>query len=199
MNERDDSDLEARLRALPRGLEPGQDLWSGIASRVDASKREAAAKALRARRASRVRWIGGSAFAAAASIALVLGSVSRLHHRGAGNVAPSGSMAAVVSTAPPESTPLPGTPREPIIPEEASYRAALADLGTSFMQNRGNLPPASAKVIDDNVRMLEHAVEATRAALAANPGNQELRAQLRDEYQQEIDVLQDVIDLSTRT
>ena len=86
MNERDDSDLEARLRALPRSLEPGQDLWAGIAARVDASKRESAAKALRARRASRVRWIGGSAFAAAASIALVLGSVSRLHHRGAGDV-----------------------------------------------------------------------------------------------------------------
>ena len=37
------------------------------------------------------------------------------------------------------------------------------------------------------------------AALAKNPDDPNLRAALRDAYQQEIDVLSDVIDLTTRT
>jgi hypothetical protein len=194
-------ELEARLDALPRSIEPPADLWAGIATRIGEAnageEREGGA-----RRAFRKRPFrkGAAALlfgcAAAASIAFALTAL-RVHEAYApiASVLPPSAWSGVV----PEPSIVPDTQRAGILPEEESYRDAVRELESSLATVRAGLPPKADEALARDLTVLDGAIEATRAALAKSPDDPELRAAVREAYQDEIDVLSDVIDLCSRS
>ncbi len=185
-NERD-PELARALGALPRAVEPSRDLWPGVAARVVAEQRRA--------RLGRGVATGGALLLAAASVALALKLAT-------GPLA-AGSPGPVPGATADRNAPIvqPGLEDaiEPLVPEEESYRAALAALAPGFQQRVGELPPATAKAVDASVGAIDGAIAATRESLEARPDDADLRAELDAEYEQEIQTMNDVLDWTTRS
>ena len=175
------------LDALPRSLEPSRDLWPGIAARVAAERR----RATLARRATS----GGALLLAAASVALALKLAP-------GPLAASRGLPAPVATAD-QGVPTSGMngaqDGDPLVPEEESYRAAVAAMAPGFEQRTLELPRATAKKIDTSIEAITGAIAATRGSLEAAPDDAGLRAELDAEYEQEIQTMNDVLDWTTRS
>jgi anti-sigma factor RsiW len=163
-------DLIADARALPREIRPARELWSGIASRLDGS----VVRSLTARRQARRRWIP----LAAAAVLLVAASV----------------LLTLQFTAPRTVTPaLP--PAAGVIP--ASTRAmdadlvqAARDLEQVLVEQRDRLAPATIATLERNLAVIDRAIEESRAALAADPANRDLRALLLGAHRQKLDLLE---------
>ncbi len=185
----DHGNLSHALGALPRSLEPSRDLWPGIAARVAAERRRASL----ARRAT----TGGALLLAAASVALALKLAPRPLAASRGLPTPvatadqGGPTSGVGANEAPDGAAL--------VPEEESYRAALAAMAPGFEQRTLELPRATAKKIDASIQAIDGAIAATRASLEAAPDDAGLRAELDAEYEQEIQTMNDVLDWTTRS
>ncbi|HVN74810.1 MAG TPA: hypothetical protein VMT19_00735, partial [Thermoanaerobaculaceae bacterium] len=79
-----------------------------------------------------------------------------------------------------------------------TYEAARRQLLAAVEARRSTLSPATVKVVDDNLRIIDRAVREMEGALARDPGNRELPALLVTAYRQEIDMLQRVAGLPAR-
>jgi hypothetical protein len=172
-----DRKLEERLKELPREVPPPRDLWPEISARID--EREA-------RRPSRVvaaAFVGAIAVAAAVAI-LVQGSGES---RWQGDAAATASGSAAASAA--------GTGASAGFVEEEAYEVAAETLRVEFEARRSEEPPAVVAVVDENVRIVDEAIRAVRAALAAHPDDAELRADLDRAHQDKLDVLRAATEL----
>jgi hypothetical protein len=176
----DDDDLLERLRDLPREIEPAADLWPAIEARIDAKKR----------RASPVRILHHTGLVTLAAAAAVLLCVTTAR-RYLGHETPRTAM-----KLPALAT---SSTHANLLPEEPAYRDALEELRGELAASAEGLPPDAVHDVSDNLRVIEASIAATRAELAKNPRDAALQTELRDEYQQAIDVLSDVVDLATRT
>jgi hypothetical protein len=165
-----------RAAALPRGIEPERDLWPGIAARI--GRRNVVPGAFG--RAGRQRWSRLGALAAAAAALVVVSSVvtAVLMARRSPSPAPSGGPAGVV------------TASLNLAEARGTYEVARTQLLAALAARRGSLSPATLKVVNDNLAIIDTAVRDMERALARDPGNRELPALLVTAYRQEIDVLQ---------
>ncbi len=172
--------LVARAAALPRSVEPGRDLWPGIAERITARNVITGSFAVRVR-----RWIPLRAAAVAAAVLVaataVVTAVLVRSERTSRLASAPGSEAGSVVPAAVELSEARGT-----------YEAARRQLLSALEARRGSLSPATCKVVDENLRIIERAMRDMEVALARDPGNRELPALLAAAYRQEIDMLQSV-------
>ena len=176
----------ARARQLPE-RSPEADLWPGIAARLEPQ---------RSPRSLPAKLFGGWRVSftvpqlAAAALALTLLS--------------SGTMWLALSRRP---APLPLT--GPVAPPSAAngprgsdatvadfgfarYDVAIADLERVLAQHRGQLDPATVKVIEDNLRIIDRATAQARRALAADPANPYLNGHLADQMRRKMELLRQV-------
>ena len=153
-------DLAARAAALPRNIEPPVDLWADIAHRIAASHREA-------KRWWHQRAVWGGALAAAASFVIAL-SISRvLALRDATNLSPTGRWAAA----------------------EAGYDRAADELAQALAAARARLRPETVALLERNLRLIETAIRESRAALARDSGDADLRALVHAAYREKVELL----------
>jgi hypothetical protein len=186
-DEKEDRDLAQQVGALPRAIEPPRDLWAGVAARIEAKRK----RAIVVRRT----MTATSAFLAAAAVLLVM----RTAHR---PVATNHATPAPIA-----SEPLPAkTVRAPldlsgaaVVPEEESYDKALAALSPTVDERLRTLSSCDADAITESLGIIHHGIESTRAALEQDPDDADLRAALDDEYEQEIQTMNDVLDWTTRS
>lgn len=168
--------LRERLERLPREIPPSRDLWPDVARGIEASRRRA--RTLRA-------ITMGSTLAVAAGLALVLGLRGR--HQ-------SAPVALVPSVSAPAPTPVLAAPPPPL-PEEDVYASAEHTLDAELDARRASLRPAQAVVLDENLRIVDQAIETTRAAVREHPDDPELRAELDRVWQDKLDVIRQVTEL----
>jgi anti-sigma factor RsiW len=181
---------ERRLRELldqaarlPKERAPARDLWPGILGRLQA-------------RPSRVPILGlpwFPALAAAALLVAVSSAVTAFLMRGDRSISPA------VATVPMETE----TPRVvPAAVEEATsslrqveveYDRAAQALLTSLEQRGEHLSPETLRVVNENLRAIDAALDQVRQALAKDPGNASLIRMLAATHQKKIDVLQRVV------
>jgi hypothetical protein len=176
MTDRERDALRESLDRLPRELPPERDLWPEVARRIEASRRRA--RTLRA-------ITMASTLAAAAVLALVMGLRSR-HTPSPLAQAPSVSI--------PAPTPVLAAPPPPL-PEEDTYASAERMLDTELDERRASLRPAQAAVLDENLGIVDHAIETTRAAVREHPEDPELRAELDRVWQDKLDLIRQVTEL----
>jgi hypothetical protein len=161
-------------------------LWRGIDARIQAKPTRSNVVPLRV---AGVAALAGSALVAAAAAWFVY----------ARPPAPKPTESPVASVAPAPAVSAPSPAPTAIVPEEASYRQALAALAPTYLQRKAQLPPADAAKVETSLRAIETARAATRAALTQEPDDPDLRAELDAEYEQEIQTMNDVLDWTTRS
>jgi len=180
--------LEEALSQLPRGIEPGRDLWAGIAARLEPRSDPARVRAV-------PRW----AWAAAAAVVLVVASslmtATLMRRETATTVQTVPAQVAVPSTAP------------AVVPAAASAATAAFGpghrVGPAYLANRrvlarelegrlARLPPEGREQLAKNIAELRRASAEINAALELHPGDPLLEELLFNIYQDEILVLTNV-------
>ena len=179
--------LEEALSQLPRGIEPGRDLWAGIAARLEPRSDPA-------RVGSVPRW----ALAAAAVVLVVASSLmtaTLVRRETATTVQTVPAPVTVPSTAP------------AVVPAAASAATAAFGpghrVGPAYLANRrvlarelegrlARLPPEGREQLAKNIAELRRASAEINAALELHPGDPLLEELLFNIYQDEISVLANV-------
>lgn len=168
--------LLRRLGSLADEIEPPRDLWPEIASRLAAPVVVAGRFGPAAR-----RWLAVAASVAAALAALLLAYSSGRQQGSAGTVAAR------------EATPLavPAALNDTgFAGAEAEFRAARDRLLAALADRRDTMSPETRQIVDDNLRVIDEAIERISAALVDDPLNPRLANQLASAYRRQIELLQ---------
>lgn len=169
--------LLARAASLPQGIEPSRDLWAGIESRIRTSAPPTAVVAP----PPAAKRIPYRALAAAAILALVAGAGAILLSLREANRPETPASAS--SAAAPYVLPA------GVLAMEADYGRARAEILAVVEARRPSLSPATRSVVDENLSLIDRALENIREALAKDPGNPELMDLLRGTHRQEQNLL----------
>ena len=177
-------ELLRQAAELPAEIQPGRDLWPGIAGRLTVPGAE------------RKGWTIRPLWMAAAAAALVAASSAAtwlLVKPDASTPVAVASPAADAPENPATQGPLPvsqGT-------DEAMYVAATEELMDALEARRPTLAPETRAVVDRNLAVIDGAIGEIRAALRKDPGNAELGRRLDSVHRRKIEVLQRVVRLSS--
>ena len=190
-------DLE-RVRAAARAwatdtATPSSDLWPAIAARRSQSEAPQAGATGTSPRApvSHLRWyrrrvsVGLAELALAASVVAALGG-ALLYQRQAVPAAPV-DPSPIVAQVEPFDTPDAGVTTVNFA--DAQYDAAIIDLERVLQEQRQHLNPRTVLVLERNLRIIDDAVREARAALAGDPANPLLNAQLADVRRRKLQLL----------
>jgi len=162
---------------------PLTDLWSGIAGRIAASEgARPAVGTFGARRRFSFTWPE----LIAASILLVL-------------VSGWAALRLTTNRPVPSSADLQDRPnttaaaaRPNVVPasfDDTEYDAAVADLQRALQSGRGQLDPATVNVVEQNLAIIDQAVDDAQRALAQDPANSDLSGYLRETRRRKLDLL----------
>ena len=167
------------MAALPHEVAPTCDLWPGIATAIERQTIVMGGFG----RTSRAlpRWLTATAAAAV----LVLATATVTWHLAAG------SRSAQVAAASREAATVPASLGDGGV--TASFAMARRNLLVLVEQRRASLDLETARVVDDNLRIIDGAVSRIEAALARDPGNPGLQRLLLTAYRQELDLLKAVL------
>ena len=184
---------------------PAEDLWPGIANRLGSASASTADASGVPRPASASRWwarrfeLGAPQLAAAALLLMALSATAVwLALRGSALPPPATPGSArpsdAVAIAPPPSTTPASDAAVGAAPALAAvgnprYEAAIAELEQAMAEGRGRLDPRTLRVVEQNLRTIDRALEQARRAVAADPGNLWLRSHLAATMKQKVDLL----------
>jgi hypothetical protein len=73
-----------------------------------------------------------------------------------------------------------------------TFREVRSELRATFEQRCGSLSPETLDVVEENMAVIDEAIERIENALSENPGDSRLMGRLRFAYQQEIELLRRV-------
>lgn len=160
-------DLLADAAALPASIEPPSHLWQAVRGRT-ISPRPSRAMML---------WELRTPLAAAAAVLIVAASAITWW------IAPTERGSQTVTASAPAPAGL-GLARA-----EADYLEATGALLLVLEERRDRMDPAVLAAVEQNLRVIAAAVENAKAALAADPTNQDVTAILNATYQTQIRML----------
>jgi anti-sigma factor RsiW len=161
----------ARAATLP-DAPPAQDLWVGIASRIDDSRV--------VRFEPRRRFSFTLPQLAAAGIALMVLSGGMVWLTTIGN--PQADVPAVAADAPRVDI-------APVSLADPAFEGAVEDLEQILDQNRARLDPATVRILEQNLESIDTAIEQSRQALERDPANTFLNNHLASARQRKLALL----------
>ena len=170
--------LRARLRTLPRSIEPVNDLLPGIRARTSAGEAPPIPfpTASQPMHGTRARW--PLLAAAAVTLCVLSSAITLLLVRG-------GDQTQVATT--PLQT---GSAQLVGLQEtEARYVDAIEELRRALLQDQVVLEPATMQLLEQSLATIDNALREARAALAADPGNTVLAEMLQANYEKKLDLL----------
>jgi hypothetical protein len=200
--------LESDLRTIVRQardlplLSPGRELWSGIEARIEAPvvalPRMAGSLAATAGSASVVPW---RRFAVAASllIAATAGVTWTLATRSAGTTRVAGAAVAPDVSNGGRSTldtsVLPAT----YISASATFDREIEALRTLVDARRSELDPITVGIVEKNLKVIDHAISESKAALANDPASEFLMDRLTRAYDSKLQLMRELATRSPRS
>ena len=155
------TDLRARTRALPAGIEPPAGLWEDVAARLPAAARPRTG-------------VPGWALAAAAAVALAGVLVFLANRPGAGGDA-GGEVAAALAA---------------YQAAEEQYRRAGEALLAALEADGSGLPAASRETIQTNLALIDASIQEVRSALERHPDRPDLGYRLVELHRRKLGVLE---------
>jgi hypothetical protein len=163
-------------RALPRSIEPRRQLWPGIAARLrprGAAARHDAPPAGTGgpRRLQIAPWLLA---AAATAVMIASSAVTALLMRPGVGDGPA-TLAAGLPAA--------------LVALEEDYTAAVAEIERVLQESRSAMAPEAVAAVERSLRVLDEAIQESRAALVRSPANEHLSRLLWATYQQKLDLL----------
>ncbi len=199
--------LRERTASLPRSLEPARDLWPGIRDALP-SRRRGTFRPLPGFPAWLRGW--GALAPAAASVVVVLFIAAALLitlRRGALPPGPGdGGLpgAGAARTARGEAAPPAGIAPAALRPAgslalaQAEYRAATEKLLAALQRERGGASPEAVRVIEENLRIVDSAIQEIHRAAADHPGRRVDESMVTNLYRTRFDLLRQALRLSSR-
>jgi len=212
--------LRARTQALSRSLEPERDLWPEI--RDSLSTRGAGLPGSFTGFPAWIRgWSGLVPAAASIAVILVIVAVAMIALRQSAIPPDAGKMGAPGADAgqiargdamPPAGSPEKGpaaitspggtaaaalAPRESLEVLEAEYRAATEKLLAALQRERGAASPAAVQVIEENLRVVDRAIQEIHRAAADHPG-QRVDERVVGLYRTRFELLRQAVRLASR-
>lgn len=172
--------LLEQAAALPTEIEPERDLWSGIATRIEGASSLPLSPDPSPQRGEREKgpWYVNPRVLALAAALLV------------------GATVAATRLLTPEP-PAPSVAEAPAQPETLAHPAwedemttASVALGQTLEARRAQLQPATIAIIDDNLHIIDTAIEDCRAALISDPANTQLEAAMLSAWQRKVGLLE---------
>lgn len=169
----------------------------------------------------RVLWLGARTLrsvrwelAAAAAVLVALSSVVTAVVVRDGTGGPAGGDAPSLAVGGPNvgatEVPAAGNPTAPVAGNatgpaavtaaslvESAYEPTVARLRAELAARRSELSPATIAVVDSNLQVIDRAIAATRAALAADPSSRPAASLLATMYRKKIGVLEQTLRLGT--
>jgi anti-sigma factor RsiW len=186
-------DVVRRAHALGE-VTPRRDLWPGISSALDELRGEAGAEVIPLRSgpprpavATAGLYLSRRQLAAAAAVvALVSAAVTwalgpGLAVQRSGTPLPPASAVTQVSRV--------EAPPAPLADELAHLEAALTAA-------RQHLDPATVRILEKNLEVIDRAIQDSRRALATDPANPFLREHLQNAYRQKLDYLREATSIA---
>ncbi|HEY0025619.1 MAG TPA: anti-sigma factor [Longimicrobium sp.] len=180
--------------ALPPGIQPPVELWEGIAARLEPRSATVALApeipVIGPRPVRRIPWW----MQAAAAIALVVTTsvvTLQIDRAGPAQVAAVQQQPAAQQAAAPAAR----TALAAFHPAEQEYQRAIGDLEQMLGQHRDKLAPQTVATLEANLKVIDKAIQESRAALAADPNSRELATMLSQSYDAKLDVLQRAVSL----
>ena len=158
---------------LPASIEPPVDLWPGIAERVGRGK------VIEGRFAAGRPWWAAPRMLAAAAVALVVLSsaiTAVLLRQRPGTPAVAG--VTMVST--------------DFLALEAQYARASDEILGALRQGEVRIAPDTRAILERNLRVIDDAIAESRAALARDPANKDLKDMILSTYEHKLDLLRRV-------
>jgi anti-sigma factor RsiW len=178
--------LLAGVAALPAEIVPANDLWGGIASRLEPHGASAATPAGMTGLRRIPRW----ALQAAAVVLLMIGtSAVTAVIVGQRKIEEFAVDAKLVDPSPPV-TALAAFQRA-----EPEYRDAIGELEMVLRSKRARLAPETVRTLEANLRIIDQAIAQSRAALVRDPNSAEVAQMLSAAYDQKMNVLQQAVAL----
>ena len=158
--------LRARLHALPREIEPPRDLRPAMWQAIDAAR-------WRERSVWAARWpLAAAALLLIAVTAVLTFALAR---------GPARSPAVAYDAGAPALS--------SVLSIADRYETATGELQQIIAEHRDRLSPATLRILEENLRVIDGALAESRAALQADPGNGALSAILISAYERKLDVL----------
>jgi anti-sigma factor RsiW len=160
---------------------PAEDLWPGIAPRLDrvSAVVPPAVAPFRARVARRFSFTMPQLVAAGLALMVMSGGgVWILQHGGRATDLPS-----VAATSDAAAAPLPVAIADP------RYDEAITDLEQALAAGRAQLDPLTVQVLEDNLAAIDHAIDQSQRALASDPANLYLYSHLAESRQRKLALL----------
>ena len=175
--------LLASANRLPKDIQPQPDLWRGIQARLQPKgiivhPRHAAPG-----------WLFRVALPAAAAVLVVAGASLVVRH-----VATRAPLRATVWERPGADLGVRVISAE-LRPIETEYERTTASLREQLEASKEFLAPETVQVIDDNLAIIDEAIEEIHAALKKDPGNQRLVHSLIATYDKEVELLEQAVRL----
>lgn len=186
--------LKAAAAALPDSLEPGRDLWPGIEGKLGA--RRAGLFSFGARRSAPGEhrtsmawgWPAGLAAAAVVLVALTATITMVVMRNG---TEPAPSRAAIA--------PAGGAVLASYREAESEYLRATEDLRVVLEQRRGDLAPETVALLEENLRVIDEAINQMWTALENDPGHARNRHLFNRLYQKKVMLLQQAVRLPSQS
>ena len=166
--------LLAEAAALPPILEPVRDLWPEIAARIAAPR-------------PRLLLRPWPMLAVAAALLLGLAAVL-LRPSMPSEPRSAGGVSTLVPAA---------ASSDDLLPAEIGYARATTELLSVLHGRRERLSPDTLKVVDENLEIIDQALDQVREALRKDPGNHQLSRMLAATHQRKVDVLRNVVNVSS--
>ena len=170
-------DLRRRAARLPRSLDPPQDLWPEIATRI------AAERVVRGR-------FGWRALMAAAAVALIAGSVVTAYLVGRSHVGTTVENRQIIENDPSEIV-LASFQELGV----ADYLVTRSRLFGALEVRSDDLSPETLEVLIANLKVIDDAMEKIAEALEEEPNNEFLMKQLAAAYRRQINLLETAVRL----
>ena len=175
----------ARARAL-ESTGPATDLWPGIATRIGAAA--GAGPAVRAIGMRRFAFSLPQLLAAGIALMVLSGGSVWLLRPGS-----TPSIASNAASAPAES----GLGTRVSWQRRAApgYDAAVADLERVLAEGRGRLDTTTVRVLEQNLHVIDQAIDQARRAVAADSANAYLNSHLAETMRRKLDLLRQAASL----
>ena len=183
---------------------PVHDLWTGVAERVAATPAvDRSVTPFRPRQPLRVSFSLPQLAAASLLLAAVSGGLA-WQFRGAVPGAPraSATTAAARGDAPAADAngrPDAGAPEliSTVSLADAQYDAAVSDLEKALEKGRGRLDASTIAIVEQNLQIIDRAIDQARQALEADPANSYLSSHLVETRRKKLDLLRRATALTT--
>jgi len=175
----------AHAAALPRAIAPPRDLWPGLERRIE-------------RRAGWA-WLAGwrQPLVLAAAAVVVAGVAAVLWHTQAPAPAPVVEIPVASPRLENVSLDGPAVADPELARAERDYEAAANALLGTLQARRAQLPPEEIAHVEGNLQVIDRALGEVRRALAKDPQSLELNRMLVRTHRKKVDVLRQVVRLST--